>query len=134
MSNEWDTEEGKAKLLEVGGAVCVRDFELAEDRTKPETWIWIMQLPDLDRATWLNTVESAIYVSALMQGARGNHSDLYARTSAAYHDGVRRDLEAGRSEGCEYHSIYSAAWRRASDGVINHQPAPCSCAKTEASA
>jgi hypothetical protein len=132
----WDTDEGQAKLLDVAGPVAVREFNSAPDYGKREVWEKLMELPTLDRATYLDRVEGYVHEAAFWSSRRGNHEHVHALTSAAYHVDHGRMVREGSDERCPRHSWYQDAHDRAvrSCGYTPMPRGACTCSTTEGEA
>lgn len=99
-------------LVEIVGAVAMREFEASPDWAREKTEAWLRRLPELSDDELLGVSMSAIYESAFWISRNGNHEHEHAKCSACYHEAERRKVAAGHSESCRARTIYSVAHAR----------------------
>lgn len=100
-----------AELEAIVGPIAMREYEGAEEWSKPKIREFALSLPSLADGQLLDACMTEIHASALAISFRGNWEHAHFRCTACYDEAQRRHRATGHGERCSG-SIYSRAHNR----------------------
>jgi hypothetical protein len=120
-------------LLETAlGPITAREFDAAEDYTKPALWAWLIAIVNLTDAELYHASRSAIYESALVNrfSHRINFEHVHCKATACYSEAERRLKLEKHAEDCRPSGIYGRAHADVMT-AYGYEPSspirPCTC-------